>query len=396
MVSRKYFCLFMSTNILETSRSNGVISFVLITQRLHLLCIYFRIAAKMDTVEYRAVIKFLTKKGLSSNQILQELQGVYHDEAPSRRTVERWHHEFLHGRISLHDDKHPGRPTSSTSGDNVDAVHRLVLEDPRVRVKVIAETLHISAGSVHSILHDHLQLSKVSARWVPKCLTIFDKQRRVACSRELLHRYERDPCDFEARIITADETWVYDYQPESKQQSKVWVRRGSAPPVKFKATRSTGKTLLTVYWDCQGIVMVDYLQRGRTMTGEYYAELLRRLREAVKVERRGKLSRGVLLQHDNAAPHNAHVSTTAAHDCGYECLPHPPYSPDLAPSDFHLFANLKKSLGGSRFVDEKEMKDFVNDWFREQSKDFYLQGIRALSKRWQKCIDLHGDYVEKK
>ena len=76
----------------------------------------------MDKLEYRAVIKFLTKKGLNSNEILHELVVVYQAEAPSRRTVERWHHEFLHGRISLQDDEHTGRPITSSSEQNVLAV----------------------------------------------------------------------------------------------------------------------------------------------------------------------------------------------------------------------------------------------------------------------------------
>ena len=146
--------------------------------------------------------------------------------------------------------------------------------------------------------------------------------------------------------------------------------------------------MATIFWDCQGVVLIDFLPRGTTMTGQYYAALLGRLREAVKKERRGKLSRGVLLLHDNAPPHTSHLATSAIHNCGFEVLTHPPYSPDLAPSDFHLFANLKKVLGGSRFTQESEAKAFVTEWLTEQTHDFYLHGIRTLLKRWQKCIDV--------
>jgi histone-lysine N-methyltransferase SETMAR len=260
---------------------------------------------------------------------------------------------------------------------------------------MIAEALHISTSTVHAILHEQLQLSKVCARWVPKSLSMFDKHRRVTASKELLSLYQHDPNEFETRFITGDETWVYDYQPESKQQSMVWVKKGSPAPVKFKSARSAGKSMATIFWDCQGAVLIDFLPRGTTMTGQYYAALLGRLREAVKKERRGKLSRGVLLLHDNAPPHTSHFSTSAIYECGFEILQHPPYSPDLAPSDFHLFANLKKALGGSRFLDEIEARTFVTEWLNEQTHDFYLHGIRALLKRLQKCIDINGDYVEK-
>lgn len=349
----------------------------------------------MDKLEYRAVIKFLTKKGLNSKQITEELVSVYNNDAPCQRTVERWHLEFLRGRNSIEDEPREGRPATSVLPETVTAVQTMVVQDPRVMVRVIANTLDISTGSVETILHERLHLTKVSARWVPKFLTVFDRARRVDASKELLQVYNTDPENFEARIVTGDETYIYDYQPETKEQSKVWVHKGSPPPVKFKVSNSAGKTMVTVFWDTQGVILLDYLERGKTMNGVYYAELLKRLREAIKQKRRGKLSRGILLQHDNAPAHTSHVAQTAAHDCGFQSLPHPPYSPDLAPSDFHLFCNLKKSLGGSHFSDVKELKSFLDEWFCEKSLDFYLQGIQALPRRWQKCIDVDGGYVEK-
>ena len=73
--------------------------------------------------------------------------------------------------------------------------------------------------------------------------------------------------------------------------------------------------------------MIDYLQRGKTVTGIYYAELIRKLRAAIKNKRCGKLHQSVLLRHDMAA----------IRECGFELLNHPPYSTDLAPADFHVF-----------------------------------------------------------
>ena len=83
--------------------------------------------------------------------------------------------------------------------------------------------------------------------------------------------------------------------------------------------------------------MTDFLANGTTITGAYYASLLRKLREAIKIKRRGMISKGILLLQDNAPVHNSHVARSEARACGYEILSHPPYSPDIAPSDFHLF-----------------------------------------------------------
>jgi len=86
------------------------------------------------------------------------------------------------------------------------------------------------------------------------------------------------------------------------------------------------------------------MSKGSTVTGAYYAVELRKLHEALKSKRRGKLRRGVILLHDNAPAHTSAVATSAATECGYELVPHPPYSPGLAPSDFCLFPLLKKDF----------------------------------------------------
>ena len=96
--------------------------------------------------------------------------------------------------------------------------------------------------------------------------------------------------------------------------------------------------------------MIDYLERGKTVNGVYYAELVRKLRSAIKEIQRGKLSHGVLLRQDNAPAHTSAVAMAAIRECGFELLSQPPYSPDLAPSDYHVFRSLKDSLRGQRAV----------------------------------------------
>ena len=81
-------------------------------------------------------------------------------------------------------------------------------------------------------------------------------------------------------------------------------------------------------------------------------------------------------------------------ELGSELLPHPPYSPDLAPSDYWLFADLKKMLRGKRFRSNDELIAETNDYFEGKQKSFYKGGIERLQKRWNDCISLKGDYVD--
>ncbi|GFR93850.1 transposase [Elysia marginata] len=82
--------------------------------------------------------------------------------------------------------------------------------------------------------------------------------------------------------------------------------------------------------------MTDYMEKGKTVTGENYSGLLKRLRSELARRRRGKLLSGVLLLHDNAPAHRARQIVETTERCGFEILPHPPYSPDLAPSDLSV------------------------------------------------------------
>ena len=192
-------------------------------------------------------------------------------------------------------------------------------------------------------------MSKVCARWVPRLLTDEMKQNRLATSIENLRMIKEDYELFLSRIITGDETWLHHYDPESKQESMQWKHPSSPTPLKCKVQSSAGKIMATIFWDCDGILLIDYMPHKVTITGVYYAELLRKLRKAVKEKRRGKLSRIPLLLHDNAPAHRSHVGAAAVRECGFEELKHPASSPDLAPSDYHLFPDLKKHLRGQRY-----------------------------------------------
>ena len=75
-------------------------------------------------------------------------------------------------------------------------------------------------------------------------------------------------------------------------------------------------------------------------------------------------------------------------------MDHPPYSPDLKPSDFHLFLHLKKFLGGKRFDDVDDLKDAVQKWLTSRAAAFYEEGIQKLVTRYDKCLNNDGEYVE--
>ena len=103
----------------------------------------------------------------------------------------------------------------------------------------------------------------------------------------------------------------------------------------------------------------------------------------------------VLLHHDNARPHTAAATVETVQQLGFELLQHPPYSPDLAPNDYHIFSPLKEALRVRRFASNEEVKEAVHTWLQEQPKSIFSAGIQKLVERYNKYIVLQEDYVEK-
>jgi len=102
-----------------------------------------------------------------------------------------------------------------------------------------------------------------------------------------------------------DETWLYHYDPDKKQQSMEWLHSGSPCPQKFRVQKSPGKVLASIFWDQDGILLTDYLPKGQTINVEYYSSLLVQMKGILKEKRCGKVTKGILFLHDNAPAHRA-------------------------------------------------------------------------------------------
>ena len=130
-----------------------------------------------------------------------------------------------------------------------------------------------------------------------------------------------------------------------KAKSMEWRHSVSPRPKKFGVQKSAGKVLTSIFWDHDGILLIDYLPKGQTIN----SSLLVHLKNILKEKRHGKITEVVLFLHDNALAHRALATVKELDYLGFQCLDHPPYSPDLARSDYHLFPGLKKTIERSPF-----------------------------------------------
>lgn len=163
---------------------------------------------KMAFSEQRANIKFCVLLQKSASETLEMLNQAYGNEAMKKSQVYEWHKRFREGRVSIEDDPRSGRPSTSMTDTNIERVRQVVRANRRLSIDEIATKVNLSHGSVHTILHDHLNMHRICLRMVPKMLTDDHKEMRMTAAGEFIDMADRDP-DFLKKIVTGDETWCF-------------------------------------------------------------------------------------------------------------------------------------------------------------------------------------------
>lgn len=348
----------------------------------------------MSITEQRGCIKFCSKNEINATKTFQMMQTAFVDQCLSRKNIFKWYKLFQEGRESIEDEARSGRPSTSVTPGNVQTIKEKVMENRHLTVRELADDVGISIGSVDAILSDVLGLKRLSAKLIPKSLDFLQKQHRIDVAKEMLEQVENDPT-FIQRIITGDETWVYQFDMLTKQQSSEWRYPNEPRPKRIRQTQSKIKTLLTVFMDYRGVVHHEFLAEGCTVNKHYYLQVMRRLREAIR-QKRPDLWEGNswFLHHDNAPSHNAIIIREFLAKNSTNVISHAPYSPDMSPCDFFLFDRLKKPLRGTRFDSVEAIKQKSQDELMNIPKSDFEKCFLNWIKRWRMCIATGGEYFE--
>lgn len=145
----------------------------------------------------------------------------------------------------------------------------------------------------------------------------------------------------------------------------------------------------------QWILLIDCLPQGVTVNGNTYCDVVTCPCHRIQQQRKGKWAKKVFLLHDSALPHSSKQTRAHLVDLGYTVPPHPPYSPDLAPSDYTLFDKMKEPLRGKTFTNADALQGAVHHWCRTMPKDWFQEAILKLPQWRHWCIVLQGDYVSR-
>ena len=229
-----------------------------------------------------------------------------------------------------------GRPSSSRNEDNVVCIRDMIREDGTVTVRMLADALHINKSTCHQILREDLGKQKLHARLVLHALTQDQKEVRASICADLLHKAQND-ATFVNSINAEDESWCFQYDPQTKRQSAEWRSTGSPPSKKLRRQPSTTKTMIIIFFYARGIGHHEFGPQGQTVNQEVYISALRRMRKTLRRCCPDLWPSGQwTLLHDNARPHTPLSVSRFLTKHNFTILPHPPYPPDLSPCDFFL------------------------------------------------------------
>lgn len=133
----------------------------------------------------------------------------------------------------------------------------------------------------------------------------------------------------------------------------------------------------------KGILYYEFLPSNQSINSDKYCSQLDELKTVIQ-EKRPELAnrKGVVFHQDNARPHVSSTIRKKLLEFGWDVLPHPPYSPDIVPSDYHLFRSLQNSLNGKKFDSLDDIKNHLEQFFAEKPEQFWEDGIFKLRERY--------------
>ena len=155
-------------------------------------------------------IKLCVKNEIKCARAFEMLSVAFGEPIMSRTQVQLWYNRFKESRKDINDDTGPGRPSTSTTDENIEAVKKIILNNHRITIREVADDVGISFGSCQAIFKDVLDIEGAAAKIVQKLLNFEKKQHPMDIAQKMLTIYNDDP-DLLRNVISSDESWLYDY-----------------------------------------------------------------------------------------------------------------------------------------------------------------------------------------
>lgn len=328
----------------------------------------------------------MKSEGHTAASIHKRLVEVFGNNAPKYSTVTKKIRKMSFSSNHFTNKEKGGKPLDFYS---LAKVEKCIKDFPNSSIRNITQETGVPIATVHRYLTKVLCYKCMHLRWIPHTLTESDKITRIELSKKLLAEIQIAKRNNFRFFVTGDESWFYyTFEPTSK-----WVRDGMPVGTRVRRTLGTPKIMVVIFWTIHGIRAIDFIDQGMSFNSEYFINnVLMPISQSESFIAAKKQKQKYIIHMDNSPIHKSAACQSFLSEKGFSVPPHPPYSPDLAPSDFFLFGALKIHPGGLKF----DSPDDILSWIEEKFNGFSIDTLKAVFANWEErlnwVISHNGDY----
>jgi hypothetical protein len=341
-------------------------------------------ACDIAKIRDRTLVEHCYKMKKSAKECFLHLQELYPLDGPSRPTVDAYYEKLKENALTLTDLHTGGRTVDK---ELVNKISKEVTENRYLSLRQLAEKVGSNKTTVARILHNTLGFSRYQANWVPHLLSDEQKKTRVSISKKMLQILSADEKNNFSHILTGDESWFFYEYPFTSY----WASPGSPPLTIPNRTVATSKVMFVIFWGVNACPVLSFLPRGVTMNAEQFGKVV--VMPLASFNDSFPTGEQIYVHWDNAAPHRAKCTQELVKSLGLFIIPQPPYSPDIAPSDFFLFGMLKQKLKGKECANAVELSQTIQEIMTEITPEKRILVFRNWMKRLDEVIRSEGEYV---
>jgi histone-lysine N-methyltransferase SETMAR len=335
----------------------------------------------------KVLVMYWYEKGHGALRIYQKLSARVGGRFPSYSTITHWLRRLRRNEDITRRASGSGR----LAFDEIDSLIADALDEaPFHSVRSLASSIKYP----HTTVWRHLRTAGYIVRnlhLVPHTLSPAQKAQRVTMAIELQQMVRLAKHRSWRYFLTGDESWFYF----AIDHDHMWLPEGAHAPTRPRRTIASPKRMLTVFWSPLGFSLVEILPKGERFNAEYFClQILAGIVDRRPVETAEDMKRKMVLHFDNASPHTARLSSDYMNHNRLKRAPQPPFSPDLAPSDFYLFGKVKTALMGATFEDAEQLLQAVMAVLNGISRDELERVFEEWLVRLDACVQQGGDYVE--
>lgn len=338
-------------------------------------------------IEQRYVIAFFFRRGEKAQYICDLLEKTYGSDSYKIDAVRYWIRLIKSGRTDLHNVAPHGK---SPDTEITSAIQVMIENNPLMSARQIARILNISPTTVINKLHDDLHYQCYMTRWVPHILNIQQKKNRVELANQMLDVLRKEQRTHFQNIYTGDESWfLFEYCQQTQ-----WVLSKEDLLTRTRKTNMQRKIMLTVFFNGNGPVIIDYLPKGMKFNGSYFINILCQMKNEIYPQGRPQHAPRKFLHFDNSPCHTSKKVKSFIESSDFRTLKHPVYSPDVSPPDFGLFGTVKQKLIGVSHKDEEQLQSHIDEILSSFDTSFWQSIFISWIDRLEQLVEVGGDYFE--